>query len=72
VTIQVGHSRGSREPRIHYDHFRVAIAFRFDSPFETAGVVLGWISAHDQHHVAILDVDPSVRHCAPAKRWSQT
>jgi hypothetical protein len=35
-------------------------------------VILGWISAHDQHHVGVLDIHPAIRHCAPAKRWSQT
>jgi hypothetical protein len=35
-------------------------------------MIFGWIPAHDEHHVGVLDIDPAVRHCAPAKRWSQT
>jgi hypothetical protein len=35
-------------------------------------MVLGWIAAHDQHHVGVLDVDPAIGHCAAPERWSQT
>jgi hypothetical protein len=32
----------------------------------------GWIAAHDQHHVGVLDVDPAVGHGPASERWSQT
>jgi hypothetical protein len=35
-------------------------------------MILGRITAHDEHHVGILHVDPAIGHCAPAERWSQT
>src|SRR5260370_29524931 len=51
-----------RSPRIDHNHFRVAGAFRFDGPLESAGMVLGRITAHDEHHVGILHVDPAENH----------
>src|SRR6266576_6819146 len=44
----------------------------FDWPLETARVVLGWVAAHNQHHVGVLDVDPAVGHCAASKGGPQT
>jgi hypothetical protein len=35
-------------------------------------MVLGGISAHDQHHVSVLDVDPAIGHGTAPKSWSQT
>jgi len=37
-----------------------------------ARVVFGWISALDQHHVGVADVDPAVRHCPASEGRSQT
>ena len=50
----------------------VALALGLHRPFETAGMILRRIAAHDEHHVGILNVDPAIGHCAPPKRWSQT
>ena len=69
---KIRHRGRSRKARINHDDFGVAHALRFDGPFESAGMILGGITAHDQHHVCIFDVDPTIRHCAPAERWSQT
>jgi hypothetical protein len=35
-------------------------------------MVLGRITAHDEHHVGILHVDPAVGHGPASERWSQT
>jgi hypothetical protein len=35
-------------------------------------VVLGWIAAHNQHHVGVLDVDPAVGHRAASEGGPQT
>ena len=69
---EIGDGSGARETRIDNDHFGVAIALGFDGPLESAGMILRRIPAHDEHHVGVLDIDPAVGHCAPAKRWSQT
>src|SRR4029077_15081750 len=64
--------RGARKARIDYDHLCVASLLGFDGPLEAAGMILGRISAHDQHHVVVLDVDPAIRHGPASKCWSQT
>src|SRR5678815_5493063 len=46
--------------------------FCFNWPFETARVVLGRVTPHDQHHVGVLDVDPAVGHRAASKGGPQT
>src|SRR6202047_2927779 len=63
---------GACEARIDNDGFRVAVNFGFDRPLEAAGVVLGGIAAHDQHHVGVLDVDPTIGHCAASEGGPQT
>src|SRR5262249_50204160 len=35
-------------------------------------MVLGRVPAHDQHHVGVLDVDPTVGHCAASECGPQT
>jgi len=50
----------------------IAVAFRFDHPLKSAGMVLGRIAAHDQHHVGVLDIDPAVGHRPASESWSQT
>ena len=50
----------------------VAVALGLDRPLESAGMVLGRIAAHDQHHVGVLDVDPAVGHRPASESWSQT
>src|SRR5215213_3811384 len=45
---------------------------RFDRPFEATRVVLRRITAHDQHHVGILHVDPAVGHCTASECGPQT
>src|SRR5207237_7476189 len=69
---QVGNRGRARETRVYHDQFGVACAFCLDGPLEAAGMVLRRIPTHDQHHVSVLDVDPSIGHSAPAERWSQT
>ena len=69
---QIGIRGGAREARIHHDHLRIAGALGFNRPLEAARVVLGGVSAHDQHHVGVLDVDPAIRHGPASKCWSQT
>src|SRR6185436_8369354 len=39
----------------------------FDRPLEATRVVLSRITAHDQHHVGILHVDPAVGRCAASE-----
>jgi len=68
----VGLRCGAGEARIDDDNFGVTIALGFHHPFETARMVFGWISAHDQHHVGVLDVDPAVGHGPASECWSQT
>jgi hypothetical protein len=69
---EIGVCRGPREARIDDDHLGVALELRFDRPFESAGVALGRIPTHDQHHVGVLDVDPAVRHRAASECGPQT
>src|SRR6267143_2474672 len=65
--------RGSaREARVDRDYLCVAGAFRLNGPLEPTGMVLGRITAHDEHHVGILHVYPTVGHCPASERWSQT
>ena len=71
-TIQVGVGGGAGEARIDDDGLGVAVNFGFDRPLETAGVILGGIAAHDQHHVGVLDVDPTIGHCAASEGGPQT
>src|SRR6516164_6865179 len=35
-------------------------------------MVLGWVTAHHEHDIRVLDVHPAVRHCTPTKRGGQT
>src|SRR5688500_2460350 len=35
-------------------------------------MVLSRITTHDQHHVGVLDVDPSISHCAASECGPQT
>ena len=51
---------------------RIAVALGLDRPLKSAGMVLGRIAAHDQHHVGVLDVDPAVGHRPAPESWSQT
>src|SRR5438046_10113862 len=46
--------------------------FCFDWPLEATRVVLGRIAAHDQHHVGVLDVDPTVGHRAASEGGPHT
>ena len=64
--------RRSREPRIDDDHLRVANLLRLNRPLEPARMVLGRVAAHYQHHVGVLDVDPTIGHRAAPECWSQT
>jgi hypothetical protein len=43
-----------------------------DDPLEPARMRFGGITAHDQHYVGILDVDPVIRHRSTAKRRGKT
>src|SRR5580700_6594247 len=70
--IQVRVRGGASQARIDNDGFRVAVNFGFNRPLEAAGVVLGGIAAHDQHHVGVLDVDPAIGHCAASEGGPQT
>jgi len=72
LTKQVGDRRRTREARIDNNQPSVSGSLGFDDPLETAGMVFRRIAAHDQHHVAIFYVNPTVGHRAPSKRWSQT
>ncbi len=69
---QIGRGGGAGEARVHYDRFRVPLAFRLDRPLVAARVIFGGIPTHDQHHVGILDVDPPIGHCTASERWCQT
>jgi hypothetical protein len=62
----------ARESGVYGNELGVAVALGLHRPLESAGMVLGGISAHDQHHVGVLDVDPAIRHRPASKRWSQT
>ena len=68
----IRHACRSREPRIHYNHFCVSIALRFNRPLESARMVLRRIPAHDEHQVRVLDVHPTVGHRPASECWSQT
>jgi hypothetical protein len=72
LAVEVSDRSGARKPRIDHDHFRVAIAFGFDCPFKTTGMVFRRIPAHDQHHVGVFYVHPTIRHRPASERWSQT
>ena len=72
LKIHVGIRGSAGQPRIDDDGFRIAVNFGFDRPLEAAGVILGGIAAHDQHHVCVLDVDPAVGHCAASECGPQT
>src|SRR5216683_906623 len=69
---EIGDRGSACEARINRDYLGVARAFGFDGPLESAGMVLGWITAHDEHHVGILHVHPAVGHGPASERWSQT
>ena len=69
---QVGGRGCAGESRVDGNQLGVAVALGLHRPLESAGMVLGGISAHDQHHVGVLDVDPAIRHRPASKRWSQT
>src|SRR5258708_5843494 len=63
---------GAGQARVDDDGFRVAVNFGFNRPFESAGMVLGGIAAHDQHHVGVFDVDPTIGHRAASEGGPQT
>src|ERR1700675_3622265 len=63
---------GAGQAWINDDGFRVTVNFGFNRPLEAAGMVLGGIAAHDQHHVGVLDVDPTIGHCAASEGGPQT
>src|SRR5208337_3558799 len=63
---------GTRQSRIDHDHLGIAVKLGFDGPLESAGMVFGWIAAHDQHQVSVLDVDPAIGHCAASEGGPQT
>src|ERR1700675_89002 len=63
---------GAGQAWINDDGFRVTVNFGFNRPLEAAGMVLGGIAAHDQHHVGVLDVDPAIGHCAASEGGPQT
>src|ERR1700694_3447241 len=63
---------GAGQARIDNDGLGVPVNFGFDRPLEAAGMVLGGIAAHDQHHVGVLDVDPAIGHCAASEGGPQT
>ena len=69
---EVGDRGGAREARVNRDYFRVACSFGFDGSLESTGMVLGRITAHDEHHVGILHVHPAVGHRPAPECWSQT
>ncbi len=69
---EVGGGRRARKSRVYGDQLGVAVALGFHRPLESAGMVLGGIAAHDQHHVGVLDVDPAIGHCPASECWSQT
>src|SRR6267143_642752 len=72
LKIQI-RSRGCpREARIDYNGLRIAVNLGLDGPLEAARMVLGWIPAHDQHHVGVLDVDPAIGYCPASEGWPQT
>jgi hypothetical protein len=70
VHVRIGCSAG--QARIDNNSFRVAVNFGFNRPLEATGVILGGIAAHDQHHVGIFDVDPTVGHRAASEGGPQT
>src|SRR5271157_6122790 len=64
--------RRAGEPGIDDDDLSVAVPLRLHRPLESTGMVFGWIPAHDQHHVGVLDVDPAIGHRPASESWSQT
>ena len=69
---KIGIGRSARQPRIDHDGLGIAVNLGFDRPLEAARMVFGWIPAHDQHHVGVLDVDPAIGHCAASECGPQT
>ena len=64
----VSHGRAAVEARVDDDDFGAIADLGFDHPLETYRVRFSRVTAHDQHHVGVLDVDPIVGHGAPAQR----
>src|SRR6516164_7124781 len=69
---QVSNRSSAGEPRIDNNQLGVSGALGFNNPFETAGMVFCRVTAHDEHHVAILYIDPAVGHRPASECWSQT
>ncbi len=72
LQIKIGIGRSPRQPRIDHDGLGIAMDLGFNRPLEAARMVFGWIPAHDQHHVGVLDVDPAIGHCAASECGPQT
>src|SRR5205823_5915471 len=62
LTEEISDRGCAREARVDRDDLGIARAFRFDRPLESAGMILGRITAHDEHHVGILHVDPAIQY----------
>ena len=69
---EVSGGRGASEARVDRNQLGVAVALGLHRPLKSAGMALGGIPAHDQHHVGVLDVDPAIGHGPASKSWSQT
>ncbi len=70
--INIGDRRRAGEAWVHHDQLGVVLDLGFNDPLEPAGMGFGGVAAHDQNHIGILDVLPSVGHCASTECWSQT
>ena len=70
--VHVGNGGRARKARINDDQPCFVVRLGLSDPFETAGVRLGRIPAHDEYDVGIFDVDPVIRHRSTAKRRGKT
>src|SRR5260370_14669380 len=69
---EIGDRGGAREAWVDRDYLRVSRAFRFDRPLESARMVLGRITPHDEHHAGFLHGHQAFGHRPASERWSQT
>jgi hypothetical protein len=60
------------EARVDADQLGFAVPFGLHHKAKPDRMVLGWIPAHDEHHVRIGDIRPAVRHGPATESGGQT
>ena len=70
--VTIGDGCGAVKPWIDANQFSLAVPFGFDDKTEAHWVVFSRITPHDQDHITIGNVGPTVSHGAAAEGGGQT